>query len=81
MSGILFIKDIWRHVELTPVAKNFNGSVVERCLPRERICAAACGGNCPCTTDILTPAFSKTVLSCRIHVMPPPPSCRSQRSE
>lgn len=39
------------------------------------ICSAASFVKLPCTTDILTPAFSKVIPSCRTHVIPPPPAC------
>ena len=44
------------------------------------ICCTAAGGRCPWTTEMFTPAFSKVVPSWITHVMPPPPSGRSQRS-
>ncbi|CAD6208718.1 GSCOCG00003525001-RA-CDS, partial [Cotesia congregata] len=64
---------------LTPAAKN--GKLPSSiCLPRARICWIAPGGNIPDTTEILTPAFSKTLPSCITQVIPPPPSVRNHLS-
>lgn len=44
------------------------------------ICCTAAAGRLPDTTEMLTPAFSKTRPSCSTQVIPPPPSFRSHRS-
>lgn len=56
-------------------------SLVFRIFPRLLICFAASSERFPWTTEMLTPAFSKTCPSWSTQLMPPPPVYRNRKWE